>query len=138
MITVATVCEFLKNFAPLHLAAEWDNVGLLLGEESAPVEGIMTCLNLTPDCAQEAIADKAQLIVTHHPVFFRPVKALTDSTSEGRMLLALAKAGIAVYSPHTAFDNARGGINEMIANRLGLSEVTVLCRGEETGSCKLV
>src|SRR5258706_2955623 len=138
MITVANVCEFLKNFAPLHLAAEWDNVGLLLGEESAPVERIMTCLTLTPDCAQEAIAEKAQLIVTHHPVFFRPVKYLTDSTSEGRMLLALAKAGIAVYSPHTAFDNARGGITEMIANQLGLSEVTVLCRSDETGSCKVV
>jgi dinuclear metal center YbgI/SA1388 family protein len=138
MITVATVCEFLKNLAPLQLAAEWDNVGLLLGEESAPVERIMTCLTLTPESAQEAIADKAQLIVTHHPVFFRPVKSLTGSTSEGRMLLSLARAGIGVYSPHTAFDNARGGINEMIANRLGLSEVTDLCRSGETGSCKLV
>ncbi len=138
MNTVATVCDFLKKFAPLDLAAEWDNVGLLLGEESAPVERIMTCLTLTPESAQEAIADKAQLIVTHHPVFFRPVKSLTDSTFEGRMLLSLAKAEIAVYSPHTAFDNNRGGINEMIANRLGLSELTPLCRSAETGSCKLV
>ncbi|MFL5246082.1 MAG: Nif3-like dinuclear metal center hexameric protein [Gemmataceae bacterium] len=138
MITIGSVRDFLQEFAPLELAATWDNVGLLLGEESAPAQRIMTCLTLTPDSAAEAIADKAQLVITHHPALFRPVKSLTDSTTEGRMLLSLAKAGIGVYSPHTAFDNTRGGINEMIAQRLSLHEVSALCRGKEKDSCKLV
>ena len=69
----------------------------------------MTCLTVTPDSAAEAVAEGAGLIVTHHPILFRAVKRLTDATPEGRMLLALARAGVAVYSPHTAFDDAADG-----------------------------
>src|SRR5579884_3955200 len=112
MTTVADIISLLERFAPPFLAAEWDNVGLLLGERDAVVERIMTCLTVTPESAAEAIEAKAQLIVTHHPILFRGVKRLTDATAEGRMVLALARAGVAVYSPHTAFDNTHGGINE--------------------------
>src|SRR5262245_4439136 len=110
MVTVAAVVDYLEQFAPARLAAEWDNVGLLLGDTGSEVRHIMTCLTLTPETAAEAVASAAQLIVTHHPILFRPVKRLTTGTLEGRMLLSLARAGIAVYSPHTAFDNTAGGI----------------------------
>jgi dinuclear metal center YbgI/SA1388 family protein len=138
MSTVATVVDYLDQFAPRDLAAEWDNVGLLLGERSAAVERIMTCLTVTPESAAEAIEARANLIITHHPILFRGVKRLTDATPEGRMLLGLARAGVAVYSPHTAFDNTRGGINEVLARRLGLVEVTPLRRAAEGGSMKVV
>jgi dinuclear metal center YbgI/SA1388 family protein len=138
MFTVATVVDYLDQFAPLEHAAEWDNVGLLLGERSSSVERIMTCLTVTPESAAEAIEAKAQLIVTHHPILFRGVKRLTDVTPEGRMLLGLARAGVAVYSPHTAFDNTRDGINDLLARRLGLVDVTPLRRGSERASVKLV
>jgi dinuclear metal center YbgI/SA1388 family protein len=128
MLTVATVVEYLDRFAPRDLAADWDNVGLLLGESSAAVERIMTCLTVTPESAAEAVASRANLIVTHHPILFRGVKRLTDATSEGPMLLPLVRAGIAVYSPHTAFDNTRGGINELLARRLALTDVVPLRR----------
>src|SRR5215472_7203997 len=118
MLTVATVIDYLDQFAPHQLAADWDNIGLLFGERSTPVERMMTCLTVTPESAAEAIASGANLIVTHHPILFRGVKRLTDATPEGRMLLSLARAGIAVYSPHTAFDNTHGGINEQLARRL--------------------
>src|SRR5581483_1944399 len=98
----------------------------------------MTCLTVTPESAAEAIEAKAQLIVTHHPILFRGVKRLTDATAEGRMVLALARAGVAVYSPHTAFDNTRGGINEALAARLDLRDLMPLRRGDEARQCKLV
>src|SRR5262249_35747256 len=78
------------------------------------------------------------LIVTHHPVLFRAVKRLTTSTPEGRTLLALVRAGVAVYSPHTAFDNAPGGINDSLAGRLGLIEVEPLRKHEGARQCHVV
>jgi dinuclear metal center YbgI/SA1388 family protein len=138
MPTVAAVIAFLEEFAPPALAASWDNVGLLLGHRDARVKRIMTCLTVTPESAAEAVEAKAQLIVTHHPILFRPVKRLTTANPEGRMLLSLARAGVAVYSPHTAFDNTHGGINDAIARRLGLTDVAPLRRGEGPRSCKVV
>ncbi len=138
MPTVAAVIGFLEEFAPPRLAAEWDNVGLLLGDRQARVKRVMTCLTVTPESAAEAIEAKAQLIVTHHPILFRPVKRLTTGNPEGRMLLSLIRAGVAVYSPHTAFDNTRGGINDALARRLGLTEVGPLRRGEGPRQCKVV
>jgi dinuclear metal center YbgI/SA1388 family protein len=136
--TVATILDFLDRSMPPSLAAEWDNVGLLLGERGAAVTRVLTCLTVTPESAAEAVEDGAQLIVTHHPVLFRAVKRLTDATSEGRMLLSLVRAGVAVYSPHTAFDNADGGINETLALRLGLTNLVPLRRRDDARSCKVV
>src|SRR5262249_12556061 len=138
MTNVTTVVEFLERFAPPSLAADWDNVGLLLGERAAPVERVMTCLTVTPESAAEAVEQGAQLVVTHHPILFRGVKRLTDATAEGRTVLSLARAGVAVYSPHTAFDNTRDGINEALAGRLGLSDLAPLRRGSEARQCKVV
>jgi dinuclear metal center YbgI/SA1388 family protein len=138
MLTVAAVVDHLERFAPPALAAEWDNVGLLLGERGGPADRVMTCLTVTPESAAEAVADGAQLIVTHHPILFRSVKRLTDATAEGRTLLALARAGVAVYSPHTAFDNAKGGINDALTARLGLTDVGPLRRRDGPRQCKVV
>jgi dinuclear metal center YbgI/SA1388 family protein len=138
MATVASVAAFLDGFAPPELAADWDNVGLLLGDADAPVQRIMTCLTVTPETAAEALEGGVSLIVTHHPILFRPVQRLTSVTAEGRMLLALVRAGVAVYSPHTAFDNTHGGINEILAGRLGLSELMPLRPGSAARECKLV
>src|SRR5262245_45172717 len=137
MPTVADVMAHLEAFAPTATAAEWDNVGLILGERAAVVKRIMTCLTVTPEIVQEAVSTKTDLIVTHHPMLFRPVQKLTDANAEGRMVLALLKARIAVYSPHTAFDNCPGGINDMLAQKLGLQDVKPL-RPFESKQCKIV
>jgi dinuclear metal center YbgI/SA1388 family protein len=126
MTTVAAIIEYLEQFAPPELAAGWDNVGLLLGERGGEVRRVMTCLTLTPASAAEAAEEGAGLVVTHHPILFRGAKRLTGDTPEGRTLLALVRAGVAVYSPHTAFDNTAGGINELIAGRLGLTGLAPL------------
>lgn len=126
MPTVAAVVEFLSGVAPLELAADWDNVGLLLGDASAPADKIMTCLTVTVDSAAEAVEAGARLIVSHHPILFRPIKRLTTDTPEGHAIWSLAHAGVAVFSPHTAFDNAGGGINDLLARRFGLTDVEPL------------
>lgn len=138
MTTVADVVAFLEKLAPLQLAAAWDNAGLLLGERTAHVQRVMTCLTVTPESVAEAIAANVNLIVTHHPVLFRAVQRCTDATAEGRLLLPLLRAGVAVYSPHTAFDNTPGGINDVLARRLELIDVRPLRRHDGPRQCKLV
>jgi dinuclear metal center YbgI/SA1388 family protein len=123
------VC-YLQRLAPLELAADWDNVGLLIGDAEADIKRVLTCLTVTPEVSAEALEEGAQLIIAHHPVLFRAVKRLTTATPEGRMLLPLVRAGVAIFSAHTAFDNARGGINDMLAVRLQLTGVEPLKRGQ--------
>jgi dinuclear metal center YbgI/SA1388 family protein len=126
MPTIADVVAFLDRFAPARLAAEWDNVGLLVGDRQGAVNNIMTSLTVTPDSVAEAVHERVSLIVTHHPFPFRATKRITTDTSEGRMLLDLVSAGIAVYSPHTAFDSAAEGINQRLAEGLGLENIAPL------------
>jgi dinuclear metal center YbgI/SA1388 family protein len=120
MTELQAIVDFLEDFAPPSLAAEWDNVGLLVGDPQRRVAKVMTCLTVTPASAQEAIGDGAELIVTHHPLPFRPLKRLTTETTSGRLLWELIGAGVAVYSPHTAFDSAAAGINQQLAEGLSL------------------
>jgi len=135
MTTVADLCAFLDSFAPPALAAEWDNVGLLVGDAAQKIERVMTCLTITPAAAAEAIRERANLIVTHHPLPFRPLKRLTADQPAGRMLLDLIRAGIAIHSPHTAFDSAAAGINQQLAEGLGLTKIQPLepAEGLSTG-----
>jgi dinuclear metal center YbgI/SA1388 family protein len=137
MRRAADLLDSLERFAPPSLAADWDNVGLLLGERSQEVTRAMTCLTVTPETTAEAIDGGAQLIVTHHPILFRAVKRLTEATAEGRMLLSLIRARVTVYCPHTAFDDTAGGINESLASRLGLKNLAPLRRRESERSCKV-
>ncbi len=138
MPTVAEFAAYLERFAPCATAAEWDNVGLLLGDPGATVSRVMTCLTVTPDVSAEAVREGAQLVVSHHPVLFRGAKKLTTTTPDGQTVLPLLRAGIAVYSPHTAFDNCAGGINDNLCARLGLTNVAPLRPRDAKKQCKLV
>jgi dinuclear metal center YbgI/SA1388 family protein len=138
MPTVDSIIHHLEEFAPPALAAEWDNVGLLLGDSDSEVGKIMTCLTVTPESAAEAVSEGANLIVTHHPILFRPIQRLTTATSDGRVLLSLIRANVAVYCPHTAFDNTRDGINDLLAQRLILSDVRPLRPRNGEGQAKIV
>jgi dinuclear metal center YbgI/SA1388 family protein len=126
MPTVGEVAQVLEQLAPLALAEDWDNVGLLVGDPQWPADRVMTCLTVTGATVSEAIEQQANLIVSHHPVPFRPVRSITSSTTVGRLLLQLIRHSIAVYSPHTAFDSASAGINQHLAIGLGLQEITPL------------
>lgn len=125
-VTVRDVTGWLERVAPRHLAESWDNVGLLLGDPNAPVDRVMTCLTVTPATVEEAVADRAGLILSHHPILFKPAKTIRADRSDGNLVWRLARAGIAVSSAHTAYDGAQGGINEWLAARVGLTEVRPL------------
>jgi dinuclear metal center YbgI/SA1388 family protein len=126
MTTIAEVTNWLEQFAPASLAEPWDNVGLIWGDPAASVERIMTCLTVTPTTADEAIISRAELIVSHHPILFREVKKIRADWPATGYLWKLAREGIAVASPHTAFDNTRNGINDLLCTHLGLLDVASL------------
>lgn len=121
----------MEKFAPMHLAEDWDNVGLLVGDRALPVERVMTCLTVTPETVDEAVQRRADLIVTHHPIPFRPMKRLTTDTIAEGLVWQLARAGISVYSPHTSFDSAKDGINQSLGQRLGVGELESLIPQED-------
>ena len=123
MPTIQDICNFLEQFAPTRLAEDWDNVGLLAGDPAEQAQRVMTCLTITPDSAAEAIKNDADLIVSHHPLPFRALKRLTTDQTPSRLLWQLIRAGVAIYSPHTGFDSASKGINQMLAEHLGLSNI---------------
>lgn len=126
MNTVGSLVGFLNQLAPLSLSEDWDNTGLLVGDIERPVSKLMTCLTITEDVASEAVEKGIDLVVSHHPMLFRAAKKITTATPEGRMLLKLIANGVAVYSPHTAFDSCQFGINQRLAEVLNLQQIQSL------------
>ncbi len=121
-----TVLNALQSIAPLEFAESWDNVGLLVGNRNRQVERAMTCLTLTDTTLGEAIQQHVQLVICHHPIPFKPMNKITDDTTTGKLLVHAIEAGIAIYSPHTAWDNAKTGINQQLSAFLALDNVKPL------------
>lgn len=126
MTTVGDILAFIETLAPAAMKMDWDNVGLLLGSKDTPVTKILVALDPFEAVAAEAAAVGAQLIVTHHPLLFRPARQITDETSIGRTILTLAQHGISAINAHTNLDCADGGVNDILAQTLGLSDVSVI------------
>lgn len=124
--SVGQLCALLDDAAPLSLAESWDNVGLLLGRRSANVARLMTCLTIDDDVAEEAIQRRVGMILTHHPLPFKPLAKITSDSPTGALILKLLANQIAVYSAHTAFDSAAAGINRRWADGLRCQAITPL------------
>lgn len=124
MPALAAVTAALEHLAPLRLAADWDAVGLLVAPHRDSIDRVMTCLTLTPEVVAEAVRERADLVVSHHPLPFRPVTRITTATHAGRTLLDLIRAGTGIWSSHTAWDSAAGGINDQLAQLLELVNVS--------------
>lgn len=120
------MAEALERIAPLRLAAEWDTVGWLVGRRRESVARVMTCLSITRPVVREAVAEGIDLLVSHHPLPFKPVARLTADNPTGDLLLEIVASGIAVWSSHTAWDSAAGGINDQLAALLQLEGVVPL------------
>lgn len=139
--SVADVCEAMERIAPSHLAQEWDNVGLLLGDRRAAARRAMLCIDLTHAVATEALRKRCDVLVAYHPPIFKPIKRLTSPNLDVQdVVLLCARSGMAVYSPHTALDAAEGGTNDVLAQLCGLKEVQCIEAGgnEEGRNCKVV
>lgn len=133
MPSIPDVTRALERIAPLRLAAEWDSVGLLVAPRG-DIKRVLTCLTLTPEVADEAVRERIDLVITHHPLPFRPVSRITPDTGTGRVLLALIGAGCGVWSSHTAWDSGLGGINHQLATILSLASVTPITPDSEDAS----
>ena len=132
-VTVGQLIELLERIAPPELAEEWDNVGLLAGRSSAPVDTVLCALDLNPEVVSEAVEKGAQMIVTHHPILFRGRKNLREDDAEGRMLCELVRANIAMYAMHTNYDNACPGVNDALAETLSLRNVEIVAQAMRIG-----
>ena len=127
MATVADILHFIESIAPPYMAESWDNVGLLCGRRESKVTKILVALDPFASVIQEAIAEKADLIVTHHPLIFRDnLMAVNEDTQTGRNLLTLMENGIAAINAHTNLDLAPGGINDILAATLELADISVI------------
>ena len=113
----------LERFAPLPLQESWDNAGLQVGLTETEVSGALLCLDVNERIIDEAIAKGCNLIVSHHPLLFRGLKTISDLTDVQRTVRKALKSDICVVSMHTNMDNAKGGVNFRIAQKLGLQNV---------------
>lgn len=120
------ILEVIQKLAPVSYACGWDNVGLLAGDADREVFRITVALDADDKAIDAAIASGSQLLVTHHPLIFSPVKRITNETLLGRHLLKLLSHGICVISMHTNFDIAPGCMGDLAADRLGLKETKPL------------
>ena len=126
MITVKDVEQKLFGWAPRDYAESWDNVGLLCGRENQQVHRILVALDPFLHVCREAEEVQADLIVTHHPLIFTPAKSVTDRDAVGQSILFLAQHNIAAINAHTNLDQTVGGVNDRLAEVLGLQNPEVI------------
>ncbi|MBQ3575087.1 MAG: Nif3-like dinuclear metal center hexameric protein [Clostridia bacterium] len=135
-VTIKQVYDWIDTIAPFEGAEEWDNVGILAGSADQKVEKVLCALDLNAAVLDEAIARNVQLIVTHHPILFAGRKNMREDDAEGRLICALIRNKIGLIAAHTNFDNANPGVNDVLAEKLGLSGVEVLECGMRIGTPK--
>lgn len=133
---VADVVAALEEIAPPHLAAHWDNTGLLIGDAQNSATKLLLCIDLTAEVLAEARSRRATMVMCYHPVIFKPISRLTASSAP--VAYAAAAAGISVYSVHTAFDAAPDGANDVLADALALGERSALEPCLNKSQCKIV
>lgn len=137
-MTVAEVCAALEEISPARWALDFDRVGLQVGRASAAVTRCLVALDWSAELAEAAVGINAQMVITHHPLLFRPLAAATDSSMVGSFLLSLAESGIAYAAAHTNWDAAPGGINDTLAAILGLRRVRRFGSAAEVAYLKVV
>ena len=128
----------LERFAPLPLQESWDNAGLQVGLTETEVSGALLCLDVNEKIVDEAIRKGCNVVVSHHPLLFRGLKTISDLTDVQRTVMKAVRKGVCVISMHTNMDNAKGGVNYKMAEKLGLRDVQFLAPkmvdGVESGS----
>lgn len=125
-IKVKDVVRWMEEWAPPQIAEPGDPIGLQVGAMDAPVTRIAVALDVTEAVVDEAVEQGAQLIIAHHPLIFRPLKTLRTDRPEGRILSKLLQHGISVFAAHTNLDTAAGGVNDLLAEALGLQDCVPL------------
>jgi dinuclear metal center YbgI/SA1388 family protein len=133
-VTVSDIAACMEQIAPLSQAENWDNVGLQVGHAKRPVQRIALALDPSIEAVSFAIDIGAEMLITHHPLFFAPIKSIDLSTPLGMIVERLILAGISVYCAHTNLDAASGGINDMLARKIGLTDIGILSDSSDPGA----
>ena len=116
---IQEVIDALECFAPLSLQDSYDNAGLQIGLTEVDASGVLLCLDVTEDVLLEAVRTGCNMVVSHHPLLFRGLKQISDQTQPARCARMAIEHGLCIYAAHTNLDNARGGVNYEMADRLG-------------------
>ena len=135
MTTVAQIMNIMEEIAPRRLAEDWDNPGLLIGSPAQEIKKILVVLDVTERTVNMAVEVGAELIVSHHPLIFKPLKKIRTDLPAGKLLQRILQKNIAVFAAHTNLDSVEGGVNDVLANRLGLTKIRPLMQtpGGEPG-----
>ncbi|TYA66785.1 Nif3-like dinuclear metal center hexameric protein, partial [Seonamhaeicola marinus] len=123
---IQDVINHLEALAPLAYAEDFDNVGLLVGNKNEKLTGVLVTLDTLETVVDEAIANSCNLIVSFHPIIFKGLKKITGKTYVERVVLKAIQNNIAIYAIHTALDNALQGVNDVICNKIGLTNKKIL------------
>lgn len=133
---VREVAALIEEFAPLCLQEEYDNSGLNVGYPEADVTGVLLCVDVTEAVLDEAVALRANLIVSHHPLLFHPLRRVVGEDATQRIVGKAIRDGISLYAAHTNLDSARGGLSFRMGRALGLEDMRLLhphAPGQDTG-----
>lgn len=125
-MNVGEILNYINELAPWKYAEDWDNVGLMVGSRSKEITKVLTCLDVTSKIINEAIDQGANLIVSHHPILFSKLKTVDLDTMKGEQIATLIKNDISVVSAHTNLDVAVGGVNDTLAEAIGLTNCGIL------------
>ena len=123
---IKSITSYLESIAPLSLQEDYDNSGLIVGNEEDEVRGALICIDCTEAVIDEAIKKKCNLIISHHPIIFRGLKKITGENYIERVVLKAIRNNIAIYAIHTNLDNVIQGVNKKICDKLGLSNCKFL------------
>ncbi len=126
MAKAKDILQYIESLAPTELKMDWDNVGLLCGRGDKEVRTILVALDPFPHVCDEAIEIGADLLVTHHPLIFEPLKSVTDQDTVGQAIIKLIDSDITAINAHTNLDCAEGGVNDTLAQQLGLTDISVI------------
>ncbi len=126
MIKCQVLMDAMDKLAPRYLAEDWDNPGLLIGSPSQEINKVLTCLDVTESIIDRAINEKYDMLISHHPFLFRSFKRINTDKPLGRMIQKILSHNIAIFAAHTNLDTTFGGVNDVLAHRLNLSQIKPL------------
>lgn len=123
---ISEIINLLESVAPPRYQEQYDNSGLIAGDIQKECTGVLISLDCTEELVREAVEKSCNLVISHHPLIFRPIRRISFETTNGRTLIEAIRQGISIYSIHTNLDNIFAGVNATIADRLGLENRRIL------------
>jgi putative NIF3 family GTP cyclohydrolase 1 type 2 len=132
-VRLSEITGYIEMRAPLQLQESYDNSGLILGDPGTLISKVLVCLDPDQTALDSAVRQNCQLVLSHHPAVFNAVKVFTPDRHEGELLVKSIKHDLALYSAHTNFDSACGGLSDMLCKRLGLNNIKVIRQNISTG-----